>query len=105
MEDSVINRLPSNLLWVFGEHYTNALIAWSQNDTAVDKIAFQTKYYEQCESFIPDGFRFDYTPVKAEVDAINEVYYENIETETLSDDVRTLFELRVNPIFRCKSHI
>lgn len=76
VEDNKAIRLPTNSLWAFGEHFTNALIALPQNDTAVDKMAFQEEYYEQCEPFIPDGFRFDPAPVAAEVEHTNAVYEE-----------------------------
>ncbi|MBD5550793.1 MAG: extracellular solute-binding protein [Lachnospiraceae bacterium] len=105
IEDNVATRLPSNLLWVFGEHYTNALIAYSQNDTAVDKMDFQARYYEQCESFIPDGFRFDPTSVAEEVDATNAVYYENLEERRLSSEVSNLFRLETEDIDASLSEI
>lgn len=94
IHDNVVTRLPFNSLWVLGEHYTNALIAYPQNNTAADKMAFQTRYYEQCEPNIPDGFRFDPTPVMAEVDATNAVYYAGIEEKELSSEVRDLFHLK-----------
>ena len=105
VEDNVATRLPGNLLWVFGEHYTNALAAFSQNDTARDKTAFQTRYYEQCESFIPDGFRFDSAPVAKEVEATNAVYYESIEERKLSNEINNLFLLNVTDIDAALSEI
>ena len=105
IEDNVATRLLSNSLWVFGEHYTNALIAYSQNDTVADKMDFQARYYEQCESFIPDGFRFDPTPVAAEVDAANAVYYENMEEQRLSSEVSNLFRLETEDIDAALSEI
>lgn len=105
VEDNVATRLSGNLLWVFGEHYTNALAAFSQNDTARDKTAFQTRYYEQCESFIPDGFRFDSAPVAKEVEATNAVYYESIEERKLSNEINNLFLLNVTDIDAALSEI
>jgi ABC-type glycerol-3-phosphate transport system substrate-binding protein len=98
LQDGVAAYLPGNLLWVFGENYTNALITYPRSDTAKDKNAFQIKYYEQCESFIPDGFRFDPAPVTTEIEAVNAVYYENTVSYTLSSMIKKLFTLNVPDI-------
>lgn len=87
---NVASRLPDNLLWAFAEHYTNALIAYPQNDTAADKADFQKRYYEQCEPFIPDGFRFDTAPVAKETEAVNAV--------CLSDQAAKLLRLNETDI-------
>ncbi len=104
-DGNVAARLPGNLLWAFGEHYTNALIAYPQNDTAADKMAFQEKYYTQCEPFIPDGFRFDPAPVAAEVEAVNAVYYANADGGEYSVEVDNLFNLKVADIDDALSEI
>lgn len=105
MRDNVVERLSSNLLWVSGEHYTNALIAYPEKDTATDKMAFQIKYYEQCEPNIPDGFRFDPVPVAEEVDAVQAVYYADVGEEKLSDEISRLFQLKKEDIDAALSEI
>ena len=98
MQNGEAAYLPGNLLWVFGENYTNTFITHHQIDTSSNKIAFQTMYYEKCESFVPDGFRFDLKQVGAEIESVNAVYYKSTDTYELSNTVKKLFTLNTQNI-------
>jgi hypothetical protein len=105
LRDGVAAYLPGNLLWVFGENFTNPLITYSQNGTAKNKMDFQLKYYELCESYIPDGFRFDPVSVSAEISEVNAVYYESVDTYELSSQIKNLFTLNIPDIDAALSEI
>lgn len=80
----------NSLLWIFGEKFTNPLLTYSAGDMADDKRTYLDTYYEACEAYIPDGFRFDISSVEEEINATNAVYESSLVQSLLflqTDDI------------------
>lgn len=77
-QDSEVNVV----LRFFGYQYTNPLLTYSTKLMTSDKQEYARKFQETYGTEIPDGFRFDPTPVLEEIAAANKVYGYMGGTET-----------------------
>jgi hypothetical protein len=94
LEDGVaVYRGRSTWQWM-RENFTNSLLAYPQATAAQDSLGYQERYYELCEPYIPDGFRFDPAPVAEELAAVRSAYYQNPDGISSSTrQIRTLMLL------------
>ncbi|MEY8428308.1 DUF3502 domain-containing protein [Lachnospiraceae bacterium 46-15] len=66
----------------FGYQYTNQMITHSTAVMAADKLSYTEAFHESYGKEIPDGFRFDPTPVLEQILAADQVFDDMDGTET-----------------------
>lgn len=69
-----VPRRTNIYLSLFGGQYTNPLLTWPTPVMTEDKREYAAWFHETCESYIPDGFRFDPVPVIEQIAATNQVF-------------------------------
>jgi hypothetical protein len=107
LEDGVAAYLKKPAWQWMRENFVNSLLAYPQATAARDGRDYQERYYQLCEPYVPDGFRFDPTPVAEELAAVRSVYYRDPDTSssTPTQQIETLTSLTSASWERDMEHI
>jgi hypothetical protein len=101
LQNGVAYPVKRDRLPIFSSNFTNPIITYPSQWTALDKRAFINEYYLLCEPNMPGGFRFDPGSVLVEVAAIEGIMNGGVSSlvRLTEDDVEEAIA-RINSLLK-----